>query len=171
MKSIKVFQVLAILLAALCVNTFATSTAHASPYIQSPGHFFFTNITITGKMYTPGLAVEIGPSVDTTISKSWTTTNSYGGSVGVEKGIASAQLKFDVSESTTWSVACHFTNTSNISKSMYFDNVFDTYTYKIYYHYDSTFFGAVPQDVYEGDGWAGQAIGYSCDTADTSLSQ
>ncbi len=167
MKPTKVFLVLAMLLGVLCINTFVTSVAHASPYIQSPGHLFFTNISISGKAYTPGLTVEIGPNVDTTISKSWTSTNSYGGSIGVEKSIASAELKFDVSESTTWSVSCHFANTSNIFKTMYFDNVFDTYTYKIYYHYDSTFFGMVPQDVYEGNGWANKATGYSCDTGDT----
>ena len=167
MKVFKPLLLLALVIIALSFSAFTAPRAHAAvrpvthvsvgPRNQAYGYYYLTNVSVDGEEDVLEISVDIAPGVDTTITKSWTATNSWGANISIAKSIVTAGLNFDVTASTSWTVSCHADNTSSYYKTLYFDSVFSNYTFNIYYHSYIT-----GKNTYEGAGWAEKAYGYYC---------
>ncbi len=141
-------------LAALLVAWLApAASAHVATPGNSPsgaGYYVITHIANTGNEDQSEYSIIIAPGTSANITQSWSVSNSFGATIGISKDIVSAQLGYNVTQTTSVSETCSANvNTTDQDQLLEWQSVIINQSYDIYWHSNLT-----GDDTMQGTGWA-----------------
>jgi hypothetical protein len=154
------------LVACLTVWLAPVAAAHTTIPDNGPnqvGNYFITHVAFTGDEARVEYNVYIAPGTGANITKTWSVSNSFGATIGINADVVSAGLSYNVTTSTDVSETCTANvNTTGFDQLLGWQSLFANQSYDIYWH--SNFTG---QDTKEGTGWAKEYTGPRCDLSAT----
>jgi hypothetical protein len=122
------------------------------------GKYFLMHVADVGNESQSEYRVTIAPETSANITQTWSVSNSFGATIGINNEVVSAGLSYDVTRSTDVSETCSTNvNMTSQDQTLEWQSIFINYNYDIYWH--STITG---QDTYEGAGWAKEYINPKC---------
>jgi hypothetical protein len=152
----KSFQLLFSLALIACLTVWlapvaAAHTARPGNGPNGAGYFYVTNVNRTSTETDSDYAITADPGASVSLTRSWTVSNSWTATVGIDAKVVSAQVNFDVTASTETSETCSNggANTANTAQLIQWQDVFDDYDFDIYWHNNLT-----NQDMKQGTGFA-----------------
>lgn len=136
----------------------------ASAYVATPsngpygsGYYVITHIARTGNGSQSEYSVTISPGTSASITQSWSVSNSFSTTINIGKDIVSAQLGYNVTQTTDVSQTCSAdVNTTGHDETLEWESVFVYQSYDIYWHTD------LGGDTFQGTGWAQEYIEPKC---------
>lgn len=144
----RITRVLLQLLASLSLVAFLvallapTAAAHVATPSNGPyesGQYVITHIANVGNVTYDEYSITIAPGAGANLSQSWSVSNSFSATIQISKDIVSAQLGYNVTQTSDVSETCSANvNTTGEDQMLEWQSIFTNYTYDIYWHSNVT---------------------------------